>query len=72
MSYARVALAFDKPDWAEEALHWAARANPGDPRPLRELELLLIEQGRKQDAAEIRERLERIEGRADASDESES
>jgi tetratricopeptide (TPR) repeat protein len=64
LSYARIAIRFEKPSWAEEALRWARTKHPEDPRPARLLADLLLEQGDRVGSDELREVLERLEGPA--------
>ncbi|HXV75834.1 MAG TPA: tetratricopeptide repeat protein [Candidatus Polarisedimenticolaceae bacterium] len=66
MAYARLAIAVDRPDWAEEALDWAVTAHPDDPRPLRALARLLRELGKRHEASEVERRLLRIGGGGEA------
>jgi tetratricopeptide (TPR) repeat protein len=62
LSYARIAEEFGKPSWAEEALRWARTKHPENPRALRALVELLLRQGDRVGADEIREELERLQG----------
>jgi len=62
LSYARIAVQFGKPEWAEESLRWARTKHPRDPRPLRLLADLLLEQGDRVGSDELREELERMQG----------
>jgi tetratricopeptide (TPR) repeat protein len=61
LTYARYAIEFGRPDWAEEALRWASTKHPEDPRPLRELAGLLREQGDVSGAEALRRQIEHLE-----------
>jgi predicted Zn-dependent protease len=60
LTYARIAVEFGRPDWAEESLRWARTKHRGDPRPLRQLLNLRLEQGDDAGAERVRQELERI------------
>lgn len=61
MEYARMAVEFERPDWAEEALAWAVTLSRFDTRPLRALEDVLLDQGKRAEATEVRRQIGRIE-----------
>lgn len=61
LAYARMAVAYGRYDWAEEALWWANKTHSRDARPLRRLEEILLEQGKRQEASKVREELRRLE-----------
>jgi hypothetical protein len=67
-----MASRFGKPAWAEEALRWAVKIAPRDPRPLRQLERHLLDAGKTHEAGEVRTKLDRIEGPPEPADPDES
>jgi len=62
LTYARIAIELERLDWAEESLRWARTKHPRDPRPMRMLLGLLLEQGDSAGAESLRQQLERVEG----------
>lgn len=68
LSYARMAVRFEKPEWAEEALRWSIQVHPRDPRPLRQLERLLLDEEKTHEAGEVRRKLDRIEAPPESDD----
>jgi len=64
LTYARLAVEFGRPDWAEESLRWAQTKHPGDPRPLRQMLNLRLEQGDYSEADSLRRELERLQSPA--------
>lgn len=61
LTYARIAVEFGRLDWAEESLRWARTRHPGDPRPLRQLLDLRLEQGDHSEADSLRQDLEHLQ-----------
>jgi tetratricopeptide (TPR) repeat protein len=61
LTYARIAIEYGRLDWAEESLRWARTKHPRDPRPLRMLIGLRLEQRDGSGAESLRRELERLE-----------
>jgi len=61
LTYARIAIEFGRLDWAGESLRWARTKHPRDPRPVRMLLGLSLEQGDRSSVESLRRELERLE-----------
>jgi tetratricopeptide (TPR) repeat protein len=64
LTYARIAIEFGRLDWAEESLRWARTKHPRDPRPVRMLIGLRLEQRDGSGVESLRRELERLENRS--------